>query len=593
MLSKSQTDELIHALSSTTDSKAQLQVIYQAYLNDRGDLNSLAEVLAEQHNYGSIDVVLAFSDLVNDSSSTINFFLCRSIFEKVLPHITASVETVMNCVLHLINEAGQDLSANMPLNSFGNYLSSNKLYPTQALELLKQKADKYSSLTMAILVADSKFSLTNAYQEAICLCNHSNIQIQNSALFALGCLEYEDSLDMSQKALDSIKSIVTKATDDHLLANSIKSTFELLQKDKSLLSDANRLIDHALEKGDDLSLHAASYLIAFYSKELADSTIDILLKHLRQVDPSHASTLENIDYGITEILKSDKYEDGIEFLEDLLIINQGKVYLTAFGSTTRLLLTHKENFLGHIITRWFLRGQRELWESIGSIFEQYPDQEPLIYLKTEELAKCKPYVLIFLARKVIGYLFFNSVSASSAIISIMASTSDATTIEILSNLLFNPLLINYSGKVSEYLENQVTTQKNPQIIQAIERSLNLFRVYIDDLKSIGNIPELYPSQEQREIYARHFSRQVAEAIKNAEKQSVFAHLLHKSVILYGRKSINYIQDTHGKVQRIETVLQKFSNEVETSRLENIDPFSLEYMIKVFQFERLNNHEADN
>lgn len=593
MISNTNADELIQKLRGASSAEELLQVIYEAYLDDRREVGSLAELLADQHNNEAINIVLAFSSLKNSSSSGIDFFGARHIFEEVLPQLNAPIDQVMKCVLHLITEAGQDLAAGTIFQPFIDYCSSESSRPEEGLRHIESNISEHVSLTVPLLVAGSRVDFEYYFAEALRLCSNKDIEIRRRALFALGRFEYEMNSSAVRKTFNFIESAAARENDDILLANIVEVASELLRKDESLISDATCLIDNVLDKGNDISLHGASRLFGFSCKELPEPTIDVLLKHLRRVNLDHSRTLDNIDYGVAELLKGKKCEDGVQLLEDILLRSEGKINFKTFDSTIRLFLANEENLLGRIVTRWLLRGQRDLCEGITSIFEQVHGHELLISLKPEELAECEPEALIFIARKAIGYLFFQPVSAGSIVVSLMSFTSDGKTIESLSDLLFDPLLINYSGKISEYLKQQFETHDNPHVKQGIQRALESFDRYINDLRSVGDIPELYPSQENREVYRRRMSRQMSEAMKNAEKESVFLSILPKSVLLYGRKSIDYVYDPNGELRRMEMPLKSFGTEMEFPRLDNIDPFGLDYMIRIFRAEQMRDNEADN
>jgi hypothetical protein len=109
--------------------------------------------------------------------------------------------------------------------------------------------------------------------------------------------------------------------------------------------------------------------------------------------------------------------------------------------------------------------------------------------------------------------------------------------------------------------------------------------YFEALRSIDKIPELHPSQAQHEAYYRHHSREMEESFKEAEKNSVFIGLVTKQTLLYGRTSINYVQDSQGNARRQEIPLREHSVEFEYPRMAQLDPLGLEHQLAVFRMER--------
>jgi hypothetical protein len=120
-------------------------------------------------------------------------------------------------------------------------------------------------------------------------------------------------------------------------------------------------------------------------------------------------------------------------------------------------------------------------------------------------------------------------------------------------LLFDPLLLNFTGKAREYVVQQSGLEA-VKVKATIEQALKAIDKYLEDLHSVGNLAALHPSETQREAYHRHLSRLVAESWKAAEVQSVLLNLVSKSVVLYGRKSICYVEGSDGQSRRMEIPL---------------------------------------
>ena len=196
-----------------------------------------------------------------------------------------------------------------------------------------------------------------------------------------------------------------------------------------------------------------------------------------------------------------------------------------------------------------------------------------------------PITFILLAHKAIGYLFFKPVTASSIIVSLLRVAKDDAAMKDLEELLLDPILMNYPGSVPDFLECQVS--KEPENVSAFIKSVMArFDKYMENIRGIGEIPELLPALKQREAYTRNFNRQMSASYKQAMKGSIVEMIPTKSVILYGRSSINYVQQGTSGPSRMEIPMQAHSVEMEFPRRHNLDPFGLEYMLRLFRAERL-------
>jgi hypothetical protein len=562
-----------------------LKVVYDNSLGDKGNRGNLTEELVSMHNAGLLDVIAGFRALQNKPDAGIDFFLTRYVLEEVLPHIKSPVQPVMDCVLHLVNEAGQDMAAGTLFAPFIEFCAADPSRPKESLKQIETSIDQFADLLTPTIVAGSRIDTEHYLNEAVRLTEHENIEIRKRAIFSLGKIQYPQGSNLCKPALACLEYSISKETDDQLLGNLIKSAFSLYKHDKSQLERILKLINCALSTGGDYSLHAASELFGFDFNELPEALLDSLLNHLLRVRPKNKKTIDNIDYGLVKLIKREDPTKGIEFLEALLIANPNVVSLDIFDSVISAISKNNRNVLNKLLTRWFLRGDRVLCEGIDTVINTAHDHNILLEVDQSELVSTDPVHIVFLARKTIGYLFLKPVTAASVIISLMHHTNDDETLQQLAALCFDPLLLNFPGKVKDYLIQQA--EKESGVAKTtIETALKTFEKYLYDLKSTGVIPELHPSQAHRDAYRRRFSRLMSESLKEAEKKSVFLHFVSKSVLLYGRKSIDYVYGPDGQSNRMETPLHSHITEMEIPRMENIDSFGLDYMLRVFRVEKI-------
>jgi hypothetical protein len=203
-----------------------------------------------------------------------------------------------------------------------------------------------------------------------------------------------------------------------------------------------------------------------------------------------------------------------------------------------------------------------------------------------ELAGAESTRYLFVARKAIGYLFHQPIAATSFLLSLLRQTPSGTEIrDDLEALLFEPLLINFSGSVGEYLREKAESEEEPTK-PVIGMALSRLERYIEGLESVGEISALDPGQKHREAYRRHIAEVMAQSWKRAEAESVVLQVFPKSVLLYGRKAIHHVFGPEGRIQRMETKLGSHRAQVEVSRYTYLDPVGLERMLRVFRGERM-------
>jgi len=88
------------------------------------------------------------------------------------------------------------------------------------------------------------------------------------------------------------------------------------------------------------------------------------------------------------------------------------------------------------------------------------------------------------------------------------------------------------------------------------------------------VKELTPSESNRQAHYRHHRKIMDAAFEAESKDSIWRHIGQESVLLYGNKSIHFVQ--HGNQQnRQEIELTELSHSIEIPRLAVLDPHGLD------------------
>ncbi len=270
------------------------------------------------------------------------------------------------------------------------------------------------------------------------------------------------------------------------------------------------------------------------------------------------------------------------FLERVIIRNTDALLMERFDSVRRVLLNQQFSACQDWVVRWLLSGEYSLARSAVALLSNVGgaptnltvDLNP--YLLSEENA-------LFLARKAVGWFFIHPITAASILLCIIRSGSSEVSSKA-SDLLFDPLLLNYSGELREHLDTLVKGGPDDAKLQ-VEHALKLLDKYLENLRAVGSIPELDPSERERLIRDQRHYEQMQKIHKTAEKSSVLINLVHRSVLLYGSGSIEYRREQDGRLHRHEMKLQNISTSWEGPRLQRIDPLGLQVQLQSFRREQ--------
>ena len=560
-----------------------LQTVYANSSAVQEERDDLGLELAALHNEGLVDVVAAFEGLKNNAPGGPDFFLTRHVFEKALPHLSAPVASVMRCVLGLCREAGQDMAAGTIFNSYIEFCTKDAARPREALRLIEADPDALVDMLAATVAAGSQLDNPYYLAELLRLNCHPDIEVRRRTVFAVARIRWPKGASVPDTAIIALEETVAAETDDRTLGSVIKSAFALFEQDKTLADRIVALVGAALAKGDEYTVHAASELLWLNTKELPSALLRLLLTHLKRVQPESVGTLNNIDLGIAHLLKRDDPEEGLHFLEELLAAHGDRLKVKILDSTASAI-RESPRLMGKVLTRWFLRGERAQCDAVREIAGTHLGDDFRIEIDASELKPADHVHVLFVARKAIGYFFMQPVTAASVVISLLRHAPDDETLEALGDLLFDPLLLNYPGGTRDYVEEQMGCESG-KVKETIANALSAIEQYLEVLRAVPELPALHAGQFQRESYRRHMSESMAESMKAAEKKSIFLNLFRRSTLLYGNKSINYVYAGDGEPRRMEIPLTRHGVSMELPRMDNIDPYGLDYMLRVFRHER--------
>lgn len=103
-----------------------------------------------------------------------------------------------------------------------------------------------------------------------------------------------------------------------------------------------------------------------------------------------------------------------------------------------------------------------------------------------------------------------------------------------------------------------------------------------ELKIDPSIKELQPSEYQYGVERRRTYDEMREIQKDVEKQSVLMSLVQRSVLLYGRRSITYLEGGDKKRRTFSMDLHTVSHSIELPRSQVADPVGLNMRLLAYR-----------
>lgn len=550
------------------------EIIENSCLRTHQDRENLAKEIAALHNTGKFDALIEFGK-INHSDDTYDFYTIQRVFGEVLPLIDVPVQSVINSIMQINNEGAMSFA-------FAQYCKVDKKRPEEALSIaLSNPHDLYNFITPAI-IAGCTLELSKFVNIAINLCQHSEIIIRIKTITALGEIDYKENKEVIVLILGVIKQNIALTQDDEMLTVTIFRSLFSLYKNKQLLEEeVLELLEKILNTNFNQIHRTASEFLWLHHESMSTTIIDIFLSVLINATPEDTETINNIDQALSDLFKRGFLNQTIDFLETILLENP-KLSIEKFDSIIHEILQNNDNMLNSLITRWFLSKKIRFGRCASDLIRVHGGEDYILSADLEQITQLPTEVYSFLAKKACGWFFINPISAASFIISLIDSAPDDE-VQAMEQLLFNPLLISYSGNLKEYIDD-ISTKSSKKIQKVLSDVLIEVENYHVGLEYASKIAELRPSQTHRETYYRHHRQLMDETYKSTPK-GFFTQLFKPTILLYGNRSIHYIH--HGKSgekTRQEVPLQSISHSIELPSLEYLNPHGLDEMLRSFRLE---------
>ncbi|MBW6420828.1 hypothetical protein KX729_05180 [Rhizobium sp. XQZ8] len=543
------------------------------------DSDPTIETLSDLHNSGEIDLLgLVTRDSIQAFQGQI-FWRGQHVYRALISRLQAPAETLLNVVQTLIEAAGQDMAAGMPVEEFSKWCGSERSRPTELLGLIDRKvphADRF--LTIAIkqgVAVNRPYFLDRAYGF---LTSGSETEKQ-AAINALGQIACQNDREWN-RLIAAFSDLVS--ADDAIRSPLITAVARLLKDaPPGRRNELTGLTVAAMEQYGDYSLDTAARTLAFDLEHLPEELIDVLLEALLAINASNKGTVEMLDLALTKLVQKGNADRARRYLDHVLRREEDRIEFEQLDSLSYTLRDAGEQVLDDWVVAWLLDGDYELCRAMNDALFGAGSDEFIFRIDFARFSLTDADYA-YLARKAIATFFLKQSIMTSLLVSLLRTAPVEATEEIV-DLLVDPILINYAKITDDYLK-PISEDGSDPAQAAVQRALEGQQAYLEGLSSIGKVPELHPSERERQLEWQRHSDSMAEAWQAAKKKSIFAQIATESLILYGTRSVSWFGDHTDERRRIETAMKSISHSFEMPRVEIVDPMGLQMMLLRFRGE---------
>ncbi|MBO9707971.1 MAG: hypothetical protein J7521_07155 [Caulobacter sp.] len=521
---------------------------------------------AKLHNAGELDARRLMHDPALANHESWQLFPFHSFVDGVVADLDISVDEMI-AFLPAVAPPSQD--SGLPLGGFKRWCQADaRRWAAIAGEAKAGNATVTPFVSVALQASDD----LDLISEFI----HLGGSDRAMAIHALGHLSTTG--DLPDRTLTLLQSLLGE--EDQVNADLVFSASWVCDHAAGRVQSAyERLIAKAAPLAGPKTVKEFARIPQLFSKLLTPAIAASVASALDRTDLDDANAVANLDQGLRQLLRSGFEKQAIDIVSRILSTEGHALTLSDFDDFGGALKA--AGLRDQTMVRWLLSGEPALCREMTSLLDVMRSEGSPLKITDDDLA-LSDEDLMYLCRKSAGFLFSKPVSAASILVAVLR-VANAQVADQVSALLFDPLLTNFPGSVTRYLESLPRTDRAYAGSRAaLERSQS----YEDDLSSVGRLRELAPSEEQRQTQHRIEREEHRRISKEASDKSIFARIFTKKLVLHGRKVRSVVPPLGSGAPRVmETELHGQSYSYELARGEIADTVGVHYQLFRFKRER--------
>lgn len=545
----------------------------------KGDPLFLSEVVGA-HNRGEIDALSLFTDDALSHVERHAFYGVQTLFSTLIPELVTTADKLLLRIEAVLRAGGS--AAMFPGEALSAWCRKN---PSRVVELLELVGGDIPNPGECLFIAltsgteaQREYLLDNAYDY---LRNGSETQ-RRGAASALSQLPLDSDKNW-QRLIETFGSLNETGSDESR-STILRAMFQRLKNAPApQLYALHELIGAAASFPDELVLHECAYGLAFCIENIPLPLAELLLDALADVTTEQAQVTTLLDIALMRFVQAGWSYQARCFVEVAFAKREPSPGIARFESLRRKLLEVGGDPLEDWVIAWLLSGDATLCNALRDDFLDIEFDDYWFSIDFTRMP-VEDHEYGYLARKVISVFFSRPKVMTSILVSLLRYASPTARAE-LERLVFEPVLVNYSGTVRGYLE-PIASDPNDLAQASAHKAILAIDEYLAGLQSAGIIKELYPSERERQMEWQRRSDEMNVTMQEARKHSFLASFGSESVLLYGSSSVTWVEDLHqGPPRRLETSLANVGHSIEIPRGEVVDPLGLSHTIYLFRTEK--------
>ncbi|MCY4300284.1 MAG: hypothetical protein OXC68_00910 [Aestuariivita sp.] len=541
--------------------------------------DEICQSLTELHNLNQLNLITHINSDELPSGANRDFWLIQNLFCKIAPDLEVDIDSLISAVDRLVANAGQDLCANQPNVAFREWLKKRPEETSTVLERLKHGNDQLLPFLTFVLEAGATIDMEIYHSAAQAFLTDTRPLARLSALTALGQIDATSNKALHISGLQDLACFIEQAKSKDEIAAAIRALLDNSARGQFLKdADVIRLIELATQNASPALHHNLAMMLGQHHMAFSTPIKLGMISALNASDPSIKDIVDQIDYAFSQCLDPENRTAIATCLQQLLDHPKTPLQISDLENFVHNLAENHTDTLGWLVVHWLRNGNHATRSALPALFHRSIKKDHTLHINLDPF-NFSDAELIFISRKALGYFLIETTTVTSLLISFLRAVSKKDAAQEIAELLVEPLMINFPGQARDVVEQAAQTKDKGQ--QHLQAALKAHETYLDDLRSIPEIKELWPSGIQQQVQNKRQKKLISQLYKKAESSSVLLSLASKQTLLYKVGSITYIRNSNGELERNEHRLSSYSTSIEFPRLDHIAP--LQYHSRIIEF----------
>jgi len=297
------------------------------------------------------------------------------------------------------------------------------------------------------------------------------------------------------------------------------------------------------------------------------------LELMTSLKPEFKGAIRDLDHAMARLLSDPANAPMVaSTLEKWVAKNGHRVAIDSetanlFDDTVRELFS-LEAAWGSLVTDWLLSGEQEHPAALAGFLTQLSHHSRTeLSLDKGRLDGLATGDLLFLARRMLGYVHDRAQLTSLALSMLLSNEPEKRIYPVLRALLVDEIGYDYPGSTAAACRKAAETASTSSQKDFLLMVAETIDQVVNAQSSLPMINELRPPTRLRRLFARARAKQMNESFEEASQDSIWRQVATQITIKAGRGTFSYRDANYGPSMKLSSM----SHSIELPRREAFDP----------------------